>query len=522
MRTSTLERNRQWETICSGWRGLPLLALCLLFPAFSAPAQNGGEQSVAQRIQQLTDAMARVQAQMDDSERQLALMKKQLDELRTETSQGQADPTGAEPAQASSSDSASALSAAVQGLREREAVTESQVATLEQDKVESDSKYPVRITGMVLMNGFVNRGAVDMPATPTLALPGTGDAGASLRQTVMGVDAEGPHLFGARSYADLSTDFYGGSGTATGTGYAGYYNKSAPLRLRTAHAELEWQHAQAYFSLDRPIVSPNTPTSLTAVAVPALAWSGNLWTWNPQAGVNAYFRPMDARGVEVQAALIDTGDAPLTPPSSASSSASISPTSAEASSKPGVEARIALLGAIHDGNRDDVGVGGYFAPHDELGGRYDSWAATIDERLLLPMRLQMTGSLYRGSALGGLGGGAYKDYVYETDFMGGGYFRALDDAGGWAQLKDRFSERVEANGAVGLDDAFAGELRPNIAPGGSFLDNLARNRTYTGNVIYRPSAYLLFSFEFRHIESVPVSGAAASSNVFGAAAGYKF
>jgi hypothetical protein len=27
------------------------------------------------------------------------------------------------------------------------------------------------------------------------------------------------------------------------------------------------------------------PTSLTAVAIPALAWSGNLCTWNPQVGV---------------------------------------------------------------------------------------------------------------------------------------------------------------------------------------------------------------------------------------------
>ena len=39
---------------------------------------------------------------------------------------------------------------------------ESQIATQEQAKVESESKYSVKITGLLLMNGFVNTRAVDM------------------------------------------------------------------------------------------------------------------------------------------------------------------------------------------------------------------------------------------------------------------------------------------------------------------------------------------------------------------------
>ncbi len=38
------------------------------------------------------------------------------------------------------------------------------------------------------------------------------------------------------------------------------------------------------------------------------------------------------------------------------------------------------------------------------------------------------------------------------------------------------------------------------------VQNLARNRTFTGNVIYSPSAYLLFSLEYRRLESFPVDG----------------
>jgi hypothetical protein len=527
MRTSTFEGIRRSGAagLCRSWKsGALLLTLCLLFHSSPAPAQSAGQQTVSQQIQQLTEAMARIQAQMDESERQLGMLRSQLEELKQQAVQHQPEAVPVQQAVESPSEPASALTAAVQELREQETMTESEVATLEQDKVETESKYPVRITGMLLLNSFVNRGAVDVPTTPSVALPGQGSAGASVRQTVVGIDAEGPHLFGARSYADLRMDFYGNAGTNSGQSYSGYSSTTAPLRLRTAHAGLEWNRMQAYFSLDRPILSPNTPTSLTAVAVPALAWSGNLSTWNPQAGVNAYSRNTEARGMELQAALIDTLDAPLSPEEGSSNPTGISPSAAEQSSKPGVETRIAIRGSLRNEDRNELGVGGYFAPHQTgLGRGYDSWAATFDERLLLPARLQLTGTVYRGSALGGLGGGGYKDFAYKTNPLNGGYyFRPLDDAGGWAQLKERFSERLEANGAVGIDNVFAGELRPYFAPGGSLVENLARNRTYTGNIIYKPSAYLLFSFEYRHLESVPVIGSAAISNVFGVAAGYKY
>jgi hypothetical protein len=170
-----------------------------------------------------------------------------------------------------------------------------------------------------------------------------------------------------------------------------------------------------------------------------------------------------------------------------------------------------------------LGVGGYFAPHlSPLGGRYDAWAGTLDARFLLPARLQFTGSFYRGEALGGLGGGLYKDFGYRTDSDGGSYFRPLDDVGGWVQLKEKTSERLEFNAAFGMDNVFARELRPYAASGGTIYQNLARNQTFTGNVIYSPSAYLLFSLEYRHLESSPVTGLANGSNIIGLGAGYKF
>jgi hypothetical protein len=484
-------------------------------------AQTTNQETTSEQIQRLTDSMARAQAQLDEMRQQLLALQRQMEQSGATVTAP--EPSAATPAASPSVTESAPLytAAAIDDLREQQAIQESQIATHEQSKVESESKYPLKITGLLLLNGFVNTRQVDMAATPTVAVPGSGSTGTSVRQTMLGFDARGPHLFGARSYADLSVDFDGNPQSSTAAAnYTGHYNTSTTLlRLRTAHAGLQWQRTDAYFSLDHPILSPDAPTSLTAVAEPPLAWSGNLWTWNPQLGVTRDLKFAGSPMVRLQAALIDVGDAPLSP----AAATGTPPNAAEQSRWPGAEARIALMGSKPEGSH--LGVGGYFAPHltSVIGRRFDSWAGTLDAKLLLPARLEFSGSFYRGEALGGLGGGGYKDFAYRVDpDTGGYYFRPLEDVGGWAQLKKRIGERVELNAAFGLDNVFAQELRHYTVPGGTAYQNLARNRTYTGNVIYSPSAYLLFSLEYRNLESSPIVGLPAGSNVIGIAAGYKF
>ncbi|QHN05613.1 hypothetical protein FTO74_17735 [Granulicella sp. WH15] len=455
--------------------------------------------------------MARTQAQLQESQRQLDAMRAQLAALQSQLSQTTAATTD--------------TTKAIDDLRERQEMQATQIATHDQIKVETASKYPLKITGQLLFNGFVNTRAVDAPSTPTLALPGSGSTGATVRQTVLGFDARGPHILGAQSYADLHVDFAGSpptSGTSTGISYTGYASNNATLlRLRTAHAGLRWDHTEAYFSLDRPIFSPDSPATLTAVAEPALAWSGNLWTWNPQLGITHDLPFATTHALRLQAALVDVGDAPLPVPSAA---AAVPPTLSEQSRWPGVEARIAVLGSTTPDEGSHIGIGGYFAPHrDPLGYRFDSWAGTLDTRLQLPAHFALTGSFYRGQSLGGLGAGAYKDLAYRTSMTTGSYrYRPLSDVGGWAQLQQTVNARLQFNAAFGIDNAFANELRRYASPTGTIYQNLARNRTYTGNVIYSPSAYLVFSLEYRHLISSPISSPATSSNIIGLGAGYRF
>ncbi len=123
--------------------------------------------------------------------------------------------------------------------------------------MESESRYPVKITGLLLLNSFVNTGAVDMAATPTVALQGSGTTGATVRQTILGIDARGPHLFGASSYADLRADFAGNPASNSSSTYSGYYNANTTLlRLRTAHAGLRWERTEAYFHSIVPSLVP--------------------------------------------------------------------------------------------------------------------------------------------------------------------------------------------------------------------------------------------------------------------------
>jgi hypothetical protein len=480
----------------------PLLATVLVFTSHIS-AQEG----VAEKMEQLDSAILRVQTQVDESQRQLRELQQQLAALRQQAGLPAKNITAA-----SASADATQLAAAVEEVREKQDVQEAALAAHEQAKVESASKYPVTLSGMILFNGFVNTRAVDTAPTPTVALAGSGATGASLRQSLIGIDARGPHVFGARSHADLRGDFDGAA--ASSAGELGF------LRLRTAHAELDWKHTTAFFSLDRPLISPETPTSLTAIAEPALAWSGNLWAWNPQAGVSEDLPMHRDTILQMQTALIDVADPPNAY-TAAIPSLVTPPSASEQSRWPGVQARVALVSPLGDGQAH-LGIGGYFAPHQTAEGtNFDSWAGTMDFRLPISSYFEFAGSAYRGAALGGLGGGAYKDYAYGL-YAGMGYFRVLDDMGGWMQAKEKVNGRLEFNEALGIDNVPGNQLRPFATANPSSYYNLVRNRTFTWNVIYKPSAYLLYSIEYRRIASSPVNGPTEFSDVIGVAAGYKF
>jgi uncharacterized coiled-coil protein SlyX len=493
-----------------------LLLCCLSAQACAqeVPGQPAATETTEQKIDRLTAAVAQAQTQMESYQTQLLELRQQLIALRQQmAAEKPATPPATQPATANagSAEAASGSGATLEEVRERQEIDETQIATHDATKVETQSKYPLKVSGLLLFNGFVNTRRVDIPASPAYAIPGPGSTGFSMRQTVLGLDARGPHLFGATSHADLRVDFFA---NAAGSNYAA----GGLLRLRTAHAALNWRNTEAFVEIDRSILEPNEPSSLVAVAQPELAWAGNLWTWNPQIGVSHRFELTDSSRIKAQAALIDTFDPQ--PPGSTSTPPPVTQT--ERSRWPGTEARLAFQHG-EDGIGPEFGVGGYFSPHRTGNGdSFDAWAATMDLRLPFARHFEITANGYRGQSLAGLGGGGYVNYFYQ--YVGSDEIaRALDDVGGWAQLKARAGQRFEMNTGYGADNPFAKEIDAAILSStNSSYAGLARNRSFFSNAIYSPSAYLVFSLEYRRLWTNYSTGPTAFSDVIGIGAGYKF
>ncbi len=499
---------------CTGSAILALAVFLCLIGRGQAQQAGAGPDSVSgeaaparieQRMDQLVAALDSMRRQLDQSQREMEQLRSELQELRAQLP----PQTGGEEA----AQSAASLQASVRQLQEQGEILQSEVKQHDQSKVESLSKYPVRLSGMVLFTSLLNSGNVDSIDLPIVALPRqagepAGSLSATPRQTILGLDATGPPLWGAHSSASVSMDFFGG------IPYADYTTSSGILRLRVAHAGLTWANRSLAVVFDKPLISPLQPASYLSVGEPALAWSGNLWTWSPQ----LQFKNNAGTGGKMPG--LEFGLIDAAAPGSPANNGLRQPSTSERSHQPGYEGRLSYSLPFGD-HPVEVGAGGYYSRQTfQYGQHADAWAGTADWSVPFSHTLEFSGELYRGRGIGGLGGGAFKDYVTYSHYR---VLHGLNAEGGWAQFKIRMPASLEANLAIGQDNAFAGQLRTSdLASGPTDYTNLARNRTAFGNVIFRPKTYLLFSAEFRNIDSSPITGKGNSNHSLGFASAYLF
>jgi hypothetical protein len=136
-----------------------------------------------------------------------------------------------------------------------------------------------------------------------------------------------------------------------------------------------------------------------------------------------------------------------------------------------------------------------------------------DWQVPLPSRLNLSGEFYRGRGIGGLGGAIGTSILY-----GGNPYapvtpiRALDDVGGWTQLKFQATPKIEFNGVFALDNAFAGEARGFATDQNNFGPILGRNRGTLGNIVFRPRSDLVLSAELRRLRTFPVFSSSSVTN----------
>ena len=473
-----------------------ILSLCFVFwiaPVCAQQAASSAPTSDA-AIQQLSEQVARLAASLEATQSELKACRDEIHQLRAELQSSQSQ---SQPAQQPGS--AAEFSQGLADLREDQNVADSRLQQLDQTKVESGSKYRVRLSGMVLFNTFVNRGTVDTISVPNLALPTPpgqpgGNIGATFRQSLFTLQAFGPEVAGARTQGEVSFDFYGGF-TRTLDGYV-----LGLARMRTAAIRFDWSKWSLQFEQDKPFISPLTPTTLASIGTPEMAYSGDLWTWTPQIVAERTWQLSERVKPHLQFGLLDPFDGEYP-----QSYYLRQPEAGELSRTPGIAARQSWDFPIGKQSAT-VGAGGYFARQNYGYNRIvDAWAATLDWNLPFGERWALSGELHRGRALGGMWGGIGTSVVYSgqaSDPYSEVY--GVNTVGGWSQLQFKPAPKWELNGAFGEESPFASDLHQN---GNPQYYPVLRNWTTMVNVIDRPKSNLVLSLEYRHLNTVLYSGA---------------
>jgi len=478
----------------------------------------GGAQGAAPPTAQPTDAMSAAVRDLQEEVRELrnavVELRSEAGEYRAETEQlrrelqasrgsnmgpeapaaGAATVTEA-PSPAQGVPGQDHLQDRVAALEESSQLLNTKISDQYQTKIEAASKYRIRLSGIVLLNVFSNHGSVDNQDFPTWAIgPGANisarSLGASLRQSEVGLEVFGPRLAGARTTGNLQVDFSGGfTNTSDGVNLG-------LVRLRVASLRMDWENTSIIAGQDDAFISPLSPTSFASLAVPALGYAGNLWGWIPQVRVEHRFNLSEGQSITLQAGMMDnvTGELPY-------ASFERPAQAGESSGQPAYGVRASWTRSIF-GMPLILGTAGYYSRQNWVFNNHvDGWAGMTDWSVPLARRVSLTGEFYRGRALGGLGGGVGRSVLFSGNPNPYSQLQPLNSVGGWSQLKVRASDKLEFNGAFGVDSPYATDVRGYPLSPGYFPAALLQNRSALLNFIYRPRSDLLFSGEYRHLRT---------------------
>jgi hypothetical protein len=491
----------------------------------SPNGQTVSGQDLNGKIELLTRSLEQTQTELARSRSEIEQLRSMLGEVlkRMDSAQAAAPTQGIRPSEGVSAAGASSSEAgppAAQISQDDWDLLNARVEEQRQTKVESGSKFRLRLSGLALFNMFDTAGNVDNLDVPSIALPKfarfpTGGVGASVRQSIVGITGIGPEIFGARTSADLQMGFYGGLPSGYNATTSGIAN------LRIVRIRFDWENRSVIAGLDTPFFSPNMPTTYMSVAVPGFASAGNLWTWTPTIRVEQRFGGPGSP-FKVEAGLLDP-----------SSNINYTTNNNLRVASPTESSRIPTFATRFSYNRKSeerpasFGVSGVYSPQEFFGPYHQTgWAAVADWKFGLLPRTELSGQFFTGRGIDGFGGVPENPYPLQNQLLYNTFTaRLLGDVGvigGWSQLKFRWNARHEFNVAAGTGGRNSAELRQallyNIQP--PLIP--ARNQMVFGNYIYRPRSDLLFSAEYRRLRTYEITGSPDSAGQFGLAVGFLF
>ncbi len=512
--------------------GLLCLALLYGLPAFAQSSPKTptamSEHELDAKVRSLTQSLEQTRAELAESRSEIRELRAMVEQvLKKVGGPGMPAADGAAHQELASltlpdfSSSANAKSGAqeapAQVTPDDLQIVNTRLEELQQDKVESASKYRLKLSGIVLFNAFSQYGQVDNLDVPTLALPRSADDpfgsfGATLRQSIVGLSGVGPDILGARTSADVQADFFGGLPSGYGSDASGI------VRMRVARIRFDWENTSIVAGLDTPFFSPNVPASYMSIAVPGFAASGNLWTWTPSLRVEHRFN-MNASQFKVEAGILDPGIwAGVVEGGRA-------PTPGESSWQPAYSFRLSENG--RNENRPwSFGASGIYFPQRFPSGRISGWGAIADWRVALLPRAELSGEFFAGKGLDAFGGVPYVAVLNPGNSLYN-YVTApgladLTMTGGWSQLKFKLNTGNEFNFAAGMGSRDSSGVRALAMADPEIAALSPRNQMFFVNYIFRPRPDLIFSVEYRRFRTYPNSGDPDFAGQVGLAAGFLF
>ena len=457
--------------------------------------------------------------QQESARAESAELRKELEQTRSQlvATPGSVNGFGSEHVVPGTSTGQTSTEERITKLEEDQQLADAKITEQNQTKIESASKYRLLLSGIVLFNTYAERGSVDNADFPQLVIPrgllaSAGSFGASVRQSQIGIQAFGPTIAGARTSADIQFDFAGGFPEAQNGASFGI------MRLRTGTIRFDWTNTSLVGGQDSLFFAPLSPTSIATLGIPAMAYSGNLWSWTPQVRVEHKLNLSDSSSFVIQGGILDnlTGDPPP-------SLYERYPSWGEYSGQPAYATRLSWIQRVH-GQDLTIGAGGYYSRQLWGYGRsVDGWASTMDLKLPLGRMFEFSGQFYRGRAVGGIGGGLGQSVLWNGSLSAPNtQVQGLQSLGGWAQLKYKATPKLQFNGAFGQDDPFASDLR-NFGGNGSYYGVLlSRNQSALVNFIYQPRSDFMFSLEYRSLKTFILDSNPNTANVVNFSLGYIF
>jgi len=420
--------------------------------------------------------LGQIVQRLDRLERQNQSLAEEVRQLRQELAEarGQPQPPPTAPA-----------------LEEKVAVDESRVEELAQAKVEASQRFPIRVTGMALFNGFLNSKGSGGQQYPTFAWPGRqASGGGSFYQTTIGLDYSGPQILGGKVHGSVYMDFAGGSGTPLDLGF----------RLRTGEIEIDWANRSLLVGLESPIFAPREPASLAQVEFAPLSTAGNLWLWTPQVRFEQKIRFTDQTGVRAEFGAVQTSEVMPYQQS----------TQTPEPARPGIEGRFEFYHSFQGSGQDgriEIAPGFHTSVTHVAGSSVASNLFSLDWFTNPWSKLEFTGAFFSGQNTAPVGG------LEGFTILPSGAAIPVHTRGGWGQLTFLATPRLSFHLFSGLENGRTADLAEYT---------IGRNWLYGANLFYRLAPNVLLGAEVSQARTAYIDSRRRLNNHYDLALAYLF